>query len=76
MTCGTKTRPRKVTKAAVTTISSSRADPIKAFVIAHFWQLAAVGLAEWIPMRDGNVEFRLPSGEAFLLGHTSITRVA
>ena len=76
MTGGTKTRPRKTTNAAVTIISSSRADPIKAFVIAHFWQLAADGHAEWNPLRDGNVEFRLPSGEAFLLGHTSITRVA
>ena len=76
MTGGTKTCPRKTTKATVTTLSSSRADPIKAFVIAHFWLLAADGHAEWHPLRDGNVEFRLPSGEAFLLGHTSITRVA
>jgi hypothetical protein len=44
-------------------------------VIAHFWQLAADGLAEWNPMQDGNVELRLSTGEAFLLGNASVTRI-
>jgi hypothetical protein len=70
-----KTRPRKMTKAAATTTNPAHADAIKAFVIAHFWRLVSDGFAQWNPMRDGNVEFRLSTGEAFLLGNASITRI-
>jgi hypothetical protein len=76
MSGGAKTLPRNLTKVAAQTASPAHADPIKEFVIAHFWQLAADGLAVWNPMRDGNVELWLATGEAFLLGNTSVTRIA
>jgi hypothetical protein len=71
-----KDRPRKVRDPPGPTGTSAHADPIRAYVIAHFWQLAADGLAVWSPMRGGDVEFRLSTGEAFVLGYTSITRIA
>lgn len=76
MSGGTKILPWKLAKIAAQSASPAHADPIKEFVIAHFWQLAADGLAEWSPMRDGNVELRLSTGETFLLGNTSMTRIA
>ena len=39
-------------------------------------ELAADGLAEWNPVRDGDIELRLSTGEAFLLGNTSVSRIA
>jgi hypothetical protein len=71
-----KILPGNLAKVAAQSASPAHADPSKAFVVAHFWQLAADGHAEWNPMRDGNVELRLSTGEAFLLGNTSVTRIA
>jgi hypothetical protein len=77
MSGAAKILPWKLAKvAAQSATSPAHADPSKAFVIAQFWQLAADGLAEWSPMRDGNVELRLSTGEAFLLGNTFVTRIA
>jgi hypothetical protein len=50
-------------------------DPAKALVIAHLGVLVSDGYAEWSPLDDGNVELRFFSGEIFLLGASSITRI-
>jgi hypothetical protein len=75
MSGAAKIIPWKLAKVAAQSAGPAHADPSKAFVIAHFWQLAADGLAEWNPMQDGNVELRLSTGEAFLLGNASVTRI-
>jgi hypothetical protein len=71
-----KILPTNLEKVAAQFGSPAHAYPSKAFVIAHFWQLAVDGHAEWNPTRDGNVELRLSTGEAYLLGNTSVTRIA
>jgi hypothetical protein len=50
-------------------------DPAKALLIERLGVLVSDGYAEWRPLDDGNVELRFFSGEIFLLGASSITRI-
>jgi hypothetical protein len=51
------------------------ADPTKALVMSQVGQLVSDGYAEWSRLDNGDVELRFLSGEIFLLGDTSITRL-
>lgn len=53
----------------------SAVDPAKALVIAHLEVLVSDGFAEWSPLDNGEVELRFFSGETFLLGASSVTRI-
>jgi hypothetical protein len=52
------------------------ADPAKAFVMSCVSRLVNDGRAVCILLGNGDVELRLPSGEVFILGDTSVTRIA
>lgn len=66
--CGTKASP-----------GESRAllheEPGKALVMDYLAQIVAAGLAEWDTLSSGNVWVRFRTGETFLLGETTITRL-
>jgi hypothetical protein len=51
------------------------ADPAKASVMTHIGQLVRDGHAEWTMLGNGDVELRFFSGEVFLLGDATMTRV-
>jgi len=53
-----------------------RPDAAKARVMACFRELVAGGHADWQALEDGNVRLRLRTGEVYLLGQTTITRLA
>ncbi len=48
----------------------------KSLVVAAIGELVDDGRAEWSRTATGEVELRLVSGEVFLLGAVSVTRVA
>jgi hypothetical protein len=52
------------------------ADPAKALVMTHLHRLVVDGHAEWDRRDNGDIHLRLQTGEAFLLAHTTITRIA
>ncbi|TGV13511.1 hypothetical protein EN816_16650 [Mesorhizobium sp. M8A.F.Ca.ET.173.01.1.1] len=47
----------------------------KALVMAAIGTLVEDGKAEWSRMATGEIELRLVSGEVFVLGEMSVTRV-
>ena len=51
------------------------ADPTKALVMSYIGQFINDGYAEWSLLDNDDVELRFLSGEVFLLGDTTITRV-
>jgi hypothetical protein len=53
-----------------------QSDLAKLKVMAHFRKLVANGFAEWQTLDCGTVRLRLNTGEAYLLGQTTITRIA
>jgi alpha-D-ribose 1-methylphosphonate 5-triphosphate synthase subunit PhnG len=48
----------------------------KSQVLAAMGELVDAGRAEWSRTASGEVELRLLSGEVFLLGEVTVTRVA
>lgn len=57
-------------------IAKSSADRAKALVIAGIGRLVRDGHANWRLSDTGDVELRLVTGEVFLLGSTTMTRIA
>ena len=57
------------------TASVDPADLAKVEVFAFLSQLAETGQATLSPLATGEIEVRFLSGEAFLLGKTTITRL-
>ena len=55
---------------------SRRAPDAKSLVMATVGALVDDGKAEWNRTATGEIELRLLTGEVFLLGEVSITRVA
>lgn len=51
-------------------------DRAKALVIAHIGRLVRDGHASCLLSDNGDVELRLATGEVFLLGSTTMTRIA
>jgi hypothetical protein len=51
------------------------ADPAKALVMSTIGHLVSDGFAVWSLLANGDVELRFLTGEVFLLGDTSITRL-
>jgi hypothetical protein len=52
------------------------ADPAKALVIAYFRRVVADGYAQWHRRENGDIQFRLYTGETYLLAKTMIIRIA
>lgn len=57
-------------------VAVSRAEDAKSEVLAAIGELVDDGKAEWSRTATGEVELRLLSGEVFLLGDVTVTRVA
>ncbi len=57
-------------------IAESSADRAKALVFAGIGRLVDDGRASWRLSESGDVELRLATGEVFLLGGTTMTRIA
>ena len=55
--------------------SPEAADPAKAFVMAEIARLVEDGSASIVTLNSGGVELHLAAGEAFRLGHKTVTRV-
>ena len=53
-----------------------QSDLAKVKVMAHFRKLVADGFAEWQTLDGGTVRLRLNTGETYLLGQSTITRIA
>jgi hypothetical protein len=53
-----------------------QSDPAKAKVMGHLRKLVADGFAEWQTLDDGTIRLRLITGETYLLGQATITRIA
>jgi hypothetical protein len=51
-------------------------DPAKALVMCSIAELVNRGRAQWSTLESGDVELRLPSGEIFVLGDQTVTRIA
>lgn len=51
-------------------------DPAKVKVMRHIRKLVADGFAEWQTLDDGTIRLRLMTGETYLLGPATITRIA
>jgi hypothetical protein len=51
-------------------------DPAKVKVMGHFRKLVADGFAEWQTLDDETIRLRLITGETYLLGPATITRIA
>jgi hypothetical protein len=76
---GAKTRrPRRCRiEATCDTIAGPvETNPAKAIVMTHLRRLVVDGHAEWDRRENGDIHLRLQTGEAFLLAHTTITRIA
>jgi hypothetical protein len=52
------------------------AEDAKSLVMAAIGELVAQGKADWTLTANGDIELRLPSGEAFVLGEITVTRIA
>jgi hypothetical protein len=51
-------------------------DPAKALVMRYVRQLVADGHAEWDLLANGEIEVRFRTGDGFIFGETTITRIA
>jgi hypothetical protein len=51
-------------------------NPAKALVMSYVSQLVADGYADWDMLENGVVRLRCRTGETFLLGETTIIRIA
>jgi len=74
-----RTMARSSTSSANIQISGSVAisrEDAKSQVLAAIGELVDDGKAEWSRTATGEIELRLVSGEVFVLGETSVTRVA
>lgn len=60
---------------ARTTAVGNRAQEAKSQVMAAIGGLVDEGKAEWNHTATGDIELRLLSGEVFVLGEVSVTRV-
>ena len=67
---------RSSTTGANSQITVSRPEDAKSQVLAAIVELVDAGKAEWSRNANGEVELRLLSGEVFVLGEVSVTRVA
>lgn len=67
---------RSSTTGANSQIAVSRPEDAKSQVLAAIVELVDAGKAEWSRNASGEVELRLLSGEVFVLGEVSVTRVA
>ena len=56
--------------------TDATSDPAKALVIAYFRWLVADGYAQWHRRENGDIQFRLHTGETYLLAKTMIIRIA
>jgi hypothetical protein len=61
---------------ALDPIPKRSADRARALVIAGIGRLVRDGHASWRLSDSGDVELRLATGEVFLLGSTTVTRIA
>lgn len=66
----TDTKTRKVAAASL------RTQDAKSLVMTAVGQMVDNGKAEWNLTATGDIELRLLTGEVFLLGEMSVTRVA
>ncbi|MBZ9854248.1 hypothetical protein LB566_10570 [Mesorhizobium sp. CA13] len=57
-------------------VAVRRAEDAKSLVMAAIRELVDAGQAEWNRTASGEFELRLLTGEVFLLGEMSVTRVA
>ncbi|WP_244604383.1 MULTISPECIES: hypothetical protein [Mesorhizobium] len=57
-------------------IANGAAIDAKSRVLAAVGELVDAGKGEWSRTASGEIELRLLSGEVFLLGEVSVTRVA
>ncbi|WP_244571359.1 MULTISPECIES: hypothetical protein [Mesorhizobium] len=67
---------RSSTAGAKIESANSAAIDAKSRVLAAIGELVDAGKAEWSRAATGEVELRLLSGEVFLLGEVTVTRVA
>ncbi|RUW63254.1 hypothetical protein [Mesorhizobium sp. M7A.F.Ca.US.008.03.1.1] len=65
-----------VTEGTARTAVSKRALEAKSQVMAAIGELVDDGKAEWNHTATGDIELRLLSGEVFVLGEVTVTRVA
>ncbi|MBZ9775330.1 hypothetical protein [Mesorhizobium sp. CO1-1-8] len=65
-----------VTEGTARNAVSKRALEAKSQVMAAIGELVDDGKAEWNHTATGDIELRLLSGEVFVLGEVSVTRVA
>ncbi|SDR61812.1 hypothetical protein SAMN05519103_07631 [Rhizobiales bacterium GAS113] len=71
-----KRRPRDAEPALDAIATQRYPDPAKRVMMKYFGELVAEGFAEWELVENGNVRFRVETGETFVLGETAITRLA
>ena len=71
-----RTMARSSTAGANRQIANNGAEDAKSLVLAAIGELVDAGRAEWNRTATGELELRLLSGEVFLLGEVSVTRVA
>lgn len=57
-------------------VALAQDNPDKALVMKYIGQLVVDGYAEWEMLDNGEVEVRFTSGETYLLGETTILRLA
>jgi len=57
-------------------VARAEDDPDKALVMKYIGQLVIDGYAEWEMLDNGEVEVRFTSGETYLLGESTILRMA
>ncbi|AKU97917.1 hypothetical protein AKJ09_04581 [Labilithrix luteola] len=62
--------------AIVAMLVARAGDPDKAVVISYIGELVVDGLAVWDLLQSGDVEVRLASGETYLLGESTVLRLA
>lgn len=71
-----RTMARSSTAGANIEIANGAVIDAKSQVLAAIGELVDNGKAEWSRTATGEVELRLLSGEVFLLGDVTVTRVA
>lgn len=57
-------------------VALAKDNPDKAFVMKYIGQIVVDGYAEWEMLDGGEVEVRFTTGETYLLGETTILRLA
>ncbi len=60
---------------ARTSAAGNRAQEAKSWVMAAMSELVDEGKAEWNHAATGEIELRMLTGEVFVLGEVSVTRV-